>query len=120
MPSKATVGLCKKIGLPNYGSVGASCHVEFELDDSEPSQAPAVFEQRLRQVFAACSQAVQDELQRQQGASPEQPSAMTQGIPEQTTLSTPAAVLQATGYASTCNPAAKRTKSHPPRRNEYS
>ena len=31
MPMKISVGLSKKVGLPDYGSVGASCHLELKL-----------------------------------------------------------------------------------------
>ena len=34
MPLKLNVGTCKKIGQPHYGSLGASCNVEIELDQS--------------------------------------------------------------------------------------
>ncbi len=32
MPLKLNVGVNKKIGLPDYGSLGTSCHVEVEVD----------------------------------------------------------------------------------------
>ena len=32
MPMKLNVGVSRKVGLPNYGSVGASCNLELELD----------------------------------------------------------------------------------------
>jgi hypothetical protein len=34
MPLRLHVGLTKKIGQPDYGSLGASCSVEVELDQS--------------------------------------------------------------------------------------
>ena len=34
MPLKLNVGVSRKVGLPDYGSVGASCNLELELDAS--------------------------------------------------------------------------------------
>ena len=34
MPLKLNVGVSRKVGLPDYGSVGASCNVEVELDST--------------------------------------------------------------------------------------
>ena len=65
MPLKLNIGLSKKVGLPNYGSLGASCHVELELDGQIMAGDGNLFQQQVRQAFAACSQAVQDELARQ-------------------------------------------------------
>jgi hypothetical protein len=59
MPIKLNVGLSKKLGLPDYGSLGASCHVEIELDESLDRDA---FQDRVRRAFTACRQAVEDEL----------------------------------------------------------
>lgn len=64
MPLKLTVGLSKKIGFPDYGSVGASCHVEVELDIHLLTNNPTAFQQQTRQAFQACSQVVDDELAR--------------------------------------------------------
>lgn len=66
---KATVGICRKIGKPDYGSIGATCHVEFDLDQTLVQDDPAAFHQHVRDAFDACSQAVHDELARQRGSS---------------------------------------------------
>lgn len=66
MPLKLNVGLSKKIGLPQYGSLGATCHVEIELDRSLLDGDHDRFQQFVRQSYAACATAVNDELARQQ------------------------------------------------------
>ena len=69
MPLKLSVGLSKKVGQPAYGSLGASCHVEVELDSALVFQDLDGFQQRVRQVYVACNQAVNDELSRQTAAA---------------------------------------------------
>jgi hypothetical protein len=70
MPLKDDVGLSQKIGLPDYGSLGASCHVEYEADGTLLTSGPHTFQWQVRNAFVACKQAVQDELQRQQQSPP--------------------------------------------------
>jgi hypothetical protein len=62
MPLKLNVGLSKKLGLPDYGSLGASCHVEIEFDESQVPGDRDAFQDRVRRAFKACRQAVEDEL----------------------------------------------------------
>lgn len=54
------------MGLPDYGSLGASCHLELDLDGSLVEGDLAGFHERVRRTYAACAQAVNDELTRQQ------------------------------------------------------
>jgi hypothetical protein len=63
MPLKLHVGLSRKLGLPNYGSVGASCAVEVELDPFVFQDAEAA-QQYSEQAFDICRVAVENELTR--------------------------------------------------------
>jgi hypothetical protein len=71
MPLIVNVGLSKKIGLPNYSSLGASVHVEYETDSLLLLTNVDAFQRQVQDAFAACRQAVQDELSRQATASAE-------------------------------------------------
>jgi hypothetical protein len=67
MPLKLNVGVSKKVGLPDYGSAGATCNLELELDTHLLETDLAGFHQRVRTVYVAAQQAVHDELARLQG-----------------------------------------------------
>lgn len=67
MPTTINVGLSKKIGLRDFGSAGASCNIQFEADHGLLTDDLAAFHQRVKSVFAACRDAVCQELARQQG-----------------------------------------------------
>ena len=69
MAVTVSAGLQKKVGLPDYGSFGASCHVEFEIDRSMLDQNLDGFHQKVADAFAACRQAVNDQLTQQSGHS---------------------------------------------------
>ena len=60
------VGVSKKIGLPEYCSVGATCNLEIELDSGLLDNLSG-FHERVRDAYVACHQAVDDELARLQG-----------------------------------------------------
>ena len=85
MPLTLNVGLSKKVGLPDYGSLGASCHVEVELDGSLLQSDPDAFRQRARDAFAVCREAVQDELARNQTGKPNGVAAAAQSNGKVTT-----------------------------------
>src|SRR4051812_2806008 len=66
MPVRLNVGVSKKVGLPEYSSVGASVHLEVELDSGTLDDLDG-FHARARDVFVAAHQAVNDELARLRG-----------------------------------------------------
>lgn len=68
MPVRLNVGLSKKVGLPDFGSLGATCNVELELDGAILQHDLDRFHKHVQHAFLACRQAVQDELSRQGGS----------------------------------------------------
>ena len=85
MAVTVSAGLQKKVGQPDYGSFGASCHVEFEIDRSMLDQNLDGFHQKVADAFAACRQAVNDQLAQQSGHSSPQPgNGQSNGIPHHT------------------------------------
>jgi hypothetical protein len=68
MPLKLTVGVSRKIGLPRYGSSGASCALEVELDQTLLFHEVDALHEKVREAFDACRRAVSEEL----GREPEQ------------------------------------------------
>jgi hypothetical protein len=63
---KLNVGISRKVGLPNYGSVGASCNLEMELEADLLAKDLDGFHARIRGAYVAAHQAVHDELARLQ------------------------------------------------------
>ncbi|MFM7315753.1 MAG: hypothetical protein ACKO5E_02285, partial [bacterium] len=68
MGMKISVGLQKKVGQANYGSLGASCHVEFEIDAAMIENNLEGFHDRVNGAYQACRQAVNAQLRQQQEA----------------------------------------------------
>jgi len=64
MPLTLNVGISKKLGLPDYGSVGAICNVSVELDAALLTQDTDGFQRHVHNAYAACAKAVNDELAR--------------------------------------------------------
>ncbi len=79
MPLKLSVGLSKKIGQPNYGSLGASCGVEFEIDAAVLHGEPQRFHAHVHEAFVACRQAIDEELSRLHESSGDAREAATSG-----------------------------------------
>jgi hypothetical protein len=65
MAIKLSLGLTKKLGLPAYSSVGASCHLECEVDSSTLQADGGQFHAEAQRLFRLCRQAVHDQLGRE-------------------------------------------------------
>jgi hypothetical protein len=69
MPLTVNVGYSQKLGRPDFGSVGASCHVECELDGQLAFDDPEQFQSRIRELYTACAQAVERQLSQHQSGN---------------------------------------------------
>ena len=58
---KLNAGLSRKVGEPDYGSRGASVHLELELEGSLINDSDALLD-RIRRLFQLARQAVEEEL----------------------------------------------------------
>lgn len=73
MSVKLNLGISKKIGLPDYGSAGSTCNLEIELDLSS-LERPEEFHRRVREAYAACRSAVEDELRNHRANASQKPT----------------------------------------------
>ena len=61
MTIKINVGVNKKIGLPDYGSVGGSCFIEVEADNSVLDNSEQ-FLQRVKNAYEMARASVEEKL----------------------------------------------------------
>ena len=61
MPVKLNIGLSRKVGEANFGSRGASVHLEVELDSGIISDQQR-FQERVRALYAQAHQSINAEL----------------------------------------------------------
>ena len=85
MPLRLNVGVSKKLGLPDYSSVGASCNLELEVDPMLIHNDLDGLHEQIRGAFVAVQQAVNDELARLQA-------------PALTSRASPAPAVNGTGH----------------------
>lgn len=82
MPLKLNVGLSRKVGEPNFGSRGASVHLELELDSALVTE-PDRLRDRIRSLFQLVRAAVDEELRglpaRRANGRPDSPAARPSG-----------------------------------------
>ena len=88
MPMKVKVGLAKKVGQPDFGSLGASCDIELELDGGLLFHDLDGLQQKIQTAYVACRQAVNDELAAQNRREPQPLSGTVSGTNGRGTVTT--------------------------------
>lgn len=73
MATKINVGVNKKVGLPDYGSAGAHCELEIEVDHSILND-PHEFQKRIRYAYELARESVEMELREISKTKKENPS----------------------------------------------
>jgi len=73
MPAKLNIGLSRKVGEANYGSRGATAHLEVELDAGVVSD-PQLLRDRMRSLYAMARQSVEEELRRSSDGASNEPA----------------------------------------------
>jgi hypothetical protein len=63
MSIRLKIEVCKKEGTTNFGSIGATCGLELELDQSDLAD-PVKAAGRIRGLYAFCETAMNEELGR--------------------------------------------------------
>ena len=76
MPLKLNIGVSRKLGTPGYGSIGASCGLELELDAELLLRDPEALHQRAQAAYAAACRAVHEELTRRLEIERQVPAAL--------------------------------------------
>jgi len=61
MSHRLVCGLSRKVGLPNFGSVGATCSLEIDIDPREFSNSESL-QAKVRDLFRQCDVAIAHEL----------------------------------------------------------
>ena len=69
MPVRISLGVNKKLGLPAYSSVGASCQLEFEAESSLLREDLGQFFRKVHHAYGACTRAVDEQLARCQAGN---------------------------------------------------
>lgn len=117
MSSRITVGLNRKVGQPNYGSLGASCHVDLDVDAASILNGGDELVARIRKTFGLCRQEVERELSASESGDRQRSDSSASGTsvaPAQTRQSEPTAASSASPQKSKARSATEAQVPHDP------